>query len=250
MPNHVRSPRPFDARTTSFTTVCRVTGPEPDLVRFLAAHVVAVDASPARFSFHSVIPMPDVVRATESSSDSSLGYVALRGKVPPERLHQSSNVAVYLDGYDMLPRNVRDQASLRSWLTANRPGALALGQRVADALDETGFATWYDWACARWGTKWDAYSYETREREVGLAAFKFESAWAFPEPVFRKLAKLYPLLVFTVESFDEGWNFACVGAFNGPNDYRRVDATKELYERVYGEPPDADEDASDTAVPS
>jgi len=42
-------------------------------------------------------------------------------------------------------------------------------------------------------------------------------------------------LTFDIKAFDEGWNFACVGQFNGRNDFTEVKATDELYEAVYGE---------------
>ncbi len=99
--------------------------------------------------------------------------------------------------------------------------------------------SWYEWCCAEWGTKWGAYDYEERERGDGLFVFKFESAWSFPEPIFRKLAAMYPGLVFDVAAYDEGSNFGCRGQFNGMRDYRceKSLATDELYERVYGAPP-------------
>ena len=114
--------------------------------------------------------------------------------------------------------------------------------RTAEA--ETGFTDWYEWSIAKWGTKWNAYGYEERERVDGRIVFKFETAWSFPEPVFETLAEQYPSLVFDVASFDEGWNFGAVGQFNGRGDYRadKELATAELYERVYGRKPDADED--------
>lgn len=226
MPNHV-------------TTVCSVTGPEPDVARFVSAHLGAEGF------FHSVTPMPQSVRDVEKSSDTSLGFVALRGVVPPERPAWASDVPRYLAGYGMLPQHVRDQASLRAWLETNRPEALTKARQACAALDETGFLDWYEWATHFWGTKWDAYGRKTRAREPGRVVFKFESAWSFPEPVFRRLARVYPLLVFTVASFDEGWNFACEGAFNGPNDFRQTTASAELYERVYGVKPGDDEDEDD-----
>lgn len=133
---------------------------------------------------------------------------------------------------------------VREWLAATRPIALEKGRKCLQAIVETGYPTWYQWSIANWGTKWGAYDFEDRERGKGRFVFKFETAWSFPEPVFRKLAAMYSALTFDVISFDEGWNFACDGEFNGRNNYRcdKSLATDEMYERVYGEKPDHGED--------
>lgn len=112
------------------------------------------------------------------------------------------------------------------------------------AHKETRFSDWYEWSIENWGTKWGAYDYEELYRGDGRFVFKFETAWSFPEKVFRKLAELHPSLVIDVLSYDEGGRFACNGEFNGKNNYRcsRDLTTDEMYERVYGRKPDRDED--------
>jgi|GEM_PF-1859359 len=105
------------------------------------------------------------------------------------------------------------------------------------ALKETGYADWYDWSVANWGTKWGTYDFEERERSDGRYVFKFESAWSFPTPVFKKLAEMWPSLVFALVSFDEGGCFGCKGEFNGKNDFRCDEALgsdEGLYVQVYG----------------
>lgn len=114
------------------------------------------------------------------------------------------------------------------------------------AFAETGFTNWYDWACEKWGTKWGAYDFEERTRGDDHYVFKFETAWSFPTPIFEKLHELYPELTFDLASYDEGDNFACVGQFGGRNDFRHVDATDKMYERVYGKkPPQYDENGDE-----
>lgn len=46
--------------------------------------------------------------------------------------------------------------------------------------------------------------------------------------------------MIAIVSYDEGSNFACVGEFNGKNDYRCAKdlATDDMYERVYGHVPE------------
>jgi hypothetical protein len=49
------------------------------------------------------------------------------------------------------------------------------------------------------------------------------------------MAKRMPGIILDVCSYDEKDNFACVGQFNGRNDYRKVPCSEALYEQVYGE---------------
>jgi hypothetical protein len=223
MPNHV-------------TTVCTVRGPEESVERFCALHLAG------EFDFNTVIPMPEILRDSESSSDVDMGLLALRGRVPSNTFlprDEQSRIEFYSRGA------ARTRSEFLEWVKRTRPEALAKAERASRALDETGFASWYEWAPQFWGTKWSAYDFERRARSEGQVVFKFETAWAFPEPIFRKLALLFPDIVFAVVSFDEGWSFACTGSFGGENDFAVVGATAELYEAAYGRKPDVDDDEDD-----
>ena len=50
-----------------------------------------------------------------------------------------------------------------------------------------GYDTWYDWRCANWGTKWDAYdTYIDKENNI----IEFNTAWSCPLPILDKLAEI------------------------------------------------------------
>lgn len=234
MPNHV-------------TTICTITGPAADVAAFAEAHVRPDETdstSRPRLNFRTVIPMPESVAGTTSGTEQEVAMFALTGAQKPDKY-----------GFRALFKNdtplsfpyvqawgCRTREELLVYLEKNNPKALEQGRASLKAFEESGFYDWYDWSIARWGTKWGAYDFEDRERGDGRYVFKFETAWSFPEPVFRALASKWPTLTFAVVSYDEGGNFACVGEFNGAGDFRRVDCTPELYERVYGRKPDAEED--------
>jgi hypothetical protein len=143
----------------------------------------------------------------------------------------------------------RHARQVRVWLAKNRPDALVKARLSLQCLVETGHPNWYEWSIDNWGTKWGAYDYAEVAAQVdGRFVFRFQTAWSFPEPIFRKLAEIYPTLTFAVISFDEGWRFACDGEFNGANNYRcsKDLATANMYERVYGHAPDdLDEDVEE-----
>jgi len=76
-----------------------------------------------------------------------------------------------------------------------------------------GWDNWYDWACANWGTKWNAYDYEMVDALSGSAlsgsgigdiTVRFTTAWGPPETWLRKMAALYPTLRVQCVCYVEG----------------------------------------------
>ena len=84
------------------------------------------------------------------------------------------------------------------------------------------------------GATSSGHDYALRAREHGKMAFQFLTEWAFPFPIFRQLATLYPHLVFDVAVYEECYEGECTGAgeFNGKNDFHAVDPTPALEARA------------------
>jgi len=64
----------------------------------------------------------------------------------------------------------------------------------------------YDWCIKNWGTKWgicDA-SMEMYHSEL---EYWFQTAWSPPEPVIRKMSKMFPRLKFVLTYFEGGMGF-------------------------------------------
>ena len=53
-----------------------------------------------------------------------------------------------------------------------------------------GAVGWYDWACKYWGTKWDVTDFHMDGNAV-----EFCTAWSFPEPVFKVIARRYDVKI-------------------------------------------------------
>lgn len=216
MPNHV-------------TTICTVTG-EAEALKGFRAWI-----ADGGFDFERIIPRPESIKETESSTDATLGYYALHNRFPHSERSTVFGGKRTLRQFGMLPREIETAEQLKAWLKETRPDALTKGAKTYAAECETGFSDWYEWCRYRWGTTWNAYYIEYREWSDDRVVFKFETAWSFPEPIFYHLRKMFPALVFEVASYDEGGNFGCVGQWGGANDFRHVSVTDELYERVYGQ---------------
>lgn len=70
------------------------------------------------------------------------------------------------------------------------PGLLDL-YLMGKALDETGYASWYDWSIEHWGTKWNAYSTEI----LTHSTLKWETAWAPVDDLIKVLSEKFPEVI-------------------------------------------------------
>jgi hypothetical protein len=64
-----------------------------------------------------------------------------------------------------------------------------------------GYATWYKWCVAVWGTKWNAYSQDDK-RDTADTIY-FQTAWNSPVKVITKLSEMFPLVKFDLAYADE-----------------------------------------------
>ena len=71
-----------------------------------------------------------------------------------------------------------------------------------------GHGDWYDWACDKWGTKWNCSSTQIDNEEDNYLNFSFNTAWSPPMPILYALSEKYPLLRFDTEYEEEGVGFA------------------------------------------
>ncbi|MFD1951065.1 hypothetical protein ACFSGX_09845 [Sphingomonas arantia] len=233
------------------TSTCRLIGPDEDVARFRSEIIRTApaghsDAGGLLFDFDAVIPMPSCLRDADESSRSELGMslVTARGSTPPpfSKLGLYDNQIEWVRSKAGLPYDAGIGEVAAAFLLKH-PEIEQMGMSRIRALAETGFASWYPWALANWGTKWGAF----RFAETGAEpfAFRFETAWSFPVPIFEALATRFPSLGFECATFDEGWNFAGAGWFNPPAGepcFAECEASATLYKVVYGRPPEPDED--------
>lgn len=91
-------------------------------------------------------------------------------------------------------------------------GGMPITHRMQrDFLQRFGADNWYDWACAKWGTKWDV-----RKKDLYRADWKqgtgitltFDTAWGPPLEAMVALAKKFPKLKFTISYNEPGMCFS------------------------------------------
>lgn len=119
--------------------------------------------------FNAIIPMPEIIKNTGSGSKEFNGV-----------MHHNW----YANSTDKIERPLTAEELVE--------------------LDKTGFRSWYDWACAKWGTKWNALGDELEDNsEWGELHIKFDTAWCPPEPIYDALIGQFPKLNFELRYRNE-----------------------------------------------
>lgn len=260
MPNHV-------------THRVKISGPAEEIERFKSIAIKSGQEEVTNWStgekhmedytildFNAFIPMPEILKGSESSSSVDDGLAVLewdarqKGEVfnmPPRMFFSvGRRLEDMLQWPWVVEAGIKTPAELRDKLLERNHQCVAKAQEALKAYTECGHADWYSWSCDNWGTKWNAYSYQDCSTEEGIFEFQFDTAWSPPEPIFHKWAEMFPALNIDVVAFDEGWGFAYdISITNGELEGGEVDADDDLYELVYGYKPEKyDEEEAEEAA--
>lgn len=133
--------------------------------------------------FNTILPMP---REFED---------VISGGSPIEGIGTEEQAAPYY-GWQRVegsgPMAGQSWISFRFW--REKDGKLApIPREEGEALAKKhGCFGWYDWCHNHWGTKWNAYDFETRSAAPAVATVVFTTAWSPPTPVLEALAHQHP----------------------------------------------------------
>lgn len=70
-------------------------------------------------------------------------------------------------------------------------------------LAETGYPSWYEWSVENWGVRWAPDLIIMLYESEQCLDFRFDTAWDFPEPIFRALGKKFPDMEIWCACIDE-----------------------------------------------
>ena len=138
------------------------------------------DGNPSSFSFDKIIPRPESLNIESST--------------------RVMNALDYLNG---------DKTALDKYKGEERDKVLKLGETARDNLEKYGFTDWYEWSIHNWGTKWDACEPDADLSATEYIGIVFDTAWSTPEPVFTKLAKMFPKAEIEIDYADEDFGSNC-----------------------------------------
>lgn len=202
MPNHVTNRITFE-------------GQEERILAMLEA-VKSDKYGRGSIDFNKLIPRPSELDIEAgSSTDAGLkaykGFVEvykLKGKVTKKELLTipEEKEKIFLD--------MRKDIRQKDW---------EIGRAAYRNLLKYGAPTWYEWSIKNWGTKWNAYGYQDGEDYSKAKELRFDTAWAAPYPILKKLSQMYPDIAITHEWADE-----CIGENCGRMKYLSGEITESF----------------------
>jgi hypothetical protein len=164
----------------------RITG---DSSTISAIHAVMMGAGDARADDDdadlgqpmNLVPMPTLLRGTRSPAPTG---VLTTEDLPPELASEAAErIQEYADAVN----------------------------RAEIAKRQTGFADWYTWTVANWGTKWsmEVSKYLKYDNEIVISGV---TAWSPPLALYSNISRLYPVTILA-EYVEEGMDFIGAGIY-------------------------------------
>jgi hypothetical protein len=170
-------------------------------------HVIdALKSGESDLDLNTVVPMPEIMKGNPHMGITQWAEIAM-GIVNLKTLQQSTPdpVAAFKSGdYGAASQRIRQSNIIRAMTEGpfpidwNEKDFEMLIQSMR-ALKEYGHASWYEWANANWGTKWNAY----QVTRVGDTVIKFQTAWSMPAKWFQALVEKYPEEEISIRWADE-----------------------------------------------
>ncbi len=154
--------------------------------------------------FNKIIPMPESLNI-ESGSRTDRGLKAHSDFIDVYVFSRNAEEA--LNALQNIPRESED-AFLRKRSDV-KADEWELGKTARNNVQNYGAPTWYEWCTNNWGTKWNAYGYDEGTDYSASGNLHFQTAWSAPHPVIKKLAQMYPDIIFEHEWADEDIGVNC-----------------------------------------
>lgn len=162
MPNHITNLLEFNCSEDRFR----------EIAEFL--HGERKDEPLGVVDFNVLIPMPKPLMI-ESGSVGERGYEAY---------------ATFIMESDGLPPDEVEALREKHMAKLDDPEAWDLGEQYYNNIRNYGAKTWYQWAYANWGTKWNSYDCEPADIEGKTLCF--HTAWEGVPKIIEKIAEKFP----------------------------------------------------------
>ena len=141
-------------------------------------------------------------------------------------------------GVDEVMRRIREDKTLDEQ-------DVSKAELAVTAIVKTGYANWYDWCVDNWGVKWDIdtvdffneSSFKDDEESQPDLIISFDTAWAPPVGILKRISEQYPDARFYLRWADEcgpGNGVGLIVAEAGMIDERKVDDEDEFYNELWG----------------
>lgn len=177
------------------------------------------DYSLETVDFNKIIPMPESLNI-EAGSRTDRG-LKLYKEFIEECLFDRKETDILKISAETLAESEKAYLSKRKDIDS---AEWKLGKTAWNNIQNYGAPTWYEWCTNNWGTKWNAYGYDEGTDYSASGNLHFQTAWSAPHPVIKKLAQMYPDIIFEHEWADEDIGVNC-----GLKCYSNGECTEEYY---------------------
>lgn len=148
------------------------------------------------FDFNKIIPMPESLKIESGSmtDENIVYYLTEKCTIPLKCLKTEAaeliKNLVSNKFSENWPQEIFNRAMEKAYGKSGyeKEKMYQSGRTYIENYRKYGHTTWYDWCCAKWGTKWNACSCEILDDDT----ISFETAWSNPEPIMLKLSEMYP----------------------------------------------------------
>ena len=171
------------------------------------------------FDFNKVIPMPETLDVTSPlRKDDLMFYILTLAKNRAEILELPPRILSYiqpiLDEHktdkslnELLKKYMQEYTKLVLAGTADKKNehgivkgiSLLQGHHYFMNIVRYGVYSWYDWCCAMWNTKWNAYCNDV-ELKGDTLMYQFDTAWSGPWPIAAAISALYEGTIVTMNT--------------------------------------------------
>ena len=94
--------------------------------------------------------------------------------------------------------------------------------------EDSPFIDWYSWNVQFWDTKWNAEDAYITDEGEDFIQYHFDTAWYYPDNVFKTLSKIFPDAEITVSVMEETIEFALEMIYKGGKKISTIDNTEEM----------------------
>ena len=143
-------------------------------------------------------------------------------------------------GVDEVVRLIREDKSLDEH-------DISKAELAVTAIVKTGYANWYDWCVDNWGVKWDVdtvffmhadeSAFKDDEKSEPDLIVEFETPWAPPVGILKRISEQYPDARFYLRWADEfgpGNGVGLLVAEAGLIDERKIDDEDDFFNKLWG----------------
>jgi hypothetical protein len=162
----------------------------------LTKHEKNSEAEIEAIDFNNIMPMPEELNIESGS----LGSTALNALFEMDDTDRSSPLLAIFTR-----ESKEDYLRLMELKPTERIEAIKLGIQYYKNIKDHGYATWYQWCSAKWGTKWNAME----PRYLNSNTIAFSTAWSGVIDLILILSKKFTNTLFNYSYADEDSGYNC-----------------------------------------